>query len=898
MSINFQNILTTIGQQKKAAAEAGGAALNITSFKVGDSNGSYYTPAETQINLVNAKYTGSFTDNSGSQIVVNQSALNEVLYKCYIPANIGGFTIRELGLFDDSNKLILICKIPAQDKFDLTSGLYQPLTFTPRIVYTNPQTQAVLTPSSLIISTQTYVNQQITNISQQFNDGLSSHETDTQAHISLFNLKQNNITGGASSITSSNLNTSKALVSDANGKVATSSVTSAELGYVSGVTSALQTQINLKANQSDLTTTNTNLSSHLTDNNAHSSLFAQKANISGSSGQVFNVANATQYSNAVPLGQLNTFLNFIPYSVNSGAVDVNGYANFITKVDNATAKIAATTTPIVLTYPDGTQETISADTNVGSLTLGNPVFVKEKGNPTIIPVKIGYYYSGLLPSISVATGGYAISYSGALGWNPYNLINGLNTGVVFSNDNGNGNAYNYDHSLVGVVSAINSTNNQISFTGECVSALYGTNQLLLDNSGNRGAVSYTFVNPTYNIGNNTTTITLTGYYSGVWDGSGSNYNLSYSTISSGYVTSAAFLSKNIYTKALSTFVLSIPYSSTIASFKIQNADATSGAQVAISVSNDGGVTYQTNSIVTLSTGLNTVTLNTTGNCVKFSIIPRSSYWDDGSGQYWIHHEVRNINISNINLNFTVNLAGGTITESATAPATPAIGDYWLNIGIKPYQPYKYSNSAWVPMQFVKLGEVTIASATFTGNTTSASPIITNIPSTSGFIVGTAITGSGIPAGATISSIDSSSQIHISANATATATGVTITYSAMGTPVNYAFNGKFTSLDTACTAVGIATVFNHNIGTRLIKPPVLQLRCITSEYGYLVGDIVFPTGSGGTYTYPNGIIITGINTLQNTTGSSSAYAAGNKTTGAGVNLTAANWKQFVTAERNF
>lgn len=67
--------------------------------------------------------------------------------------------------------------------------------------------------------------------------------------------KQATITGAATSITSSNLTASKALVSDANGKVAASSVTSTELGYVSGVTSAIQTQISNKQDTiSDLET--------------------------------------------------------------------------------------------------------------------------------------------------------------------------------------------------------------------------------------------------------------------------------------------------------------------------------------------------------------------------------------------------------------------------------------------------------------------------------------------------------------------------------------------------------------------------------------------------------------------------------------------------------------------
>jgi len=58
--------------------------------------------------------------------------------------------------------------------------------------------------------------------------------------------KQATITGGASTITSSNLTASRALESNGSGKVAASSVTSTELGYLSGVTSAIQTQFSNK----------------------------------------------------------------------------------------------------------------------------------------------------------------------------------------------------------------------------------------------------------------------------------------------------------------------------------------------------------------------------------------------------------------------------------------------------------------------------------------------------------------------------------------------------------------------------------------------------------------------------------------------------------------------------
>ena len=61
------------------------------------------------------------------------------------------------------------------------------------------------------------------------------------------NAKQATITGGASTIASTNLTASRALVSNGSGKVVVSNVTSTELGYLDGVTSSIQTQLNAKS---------------------------------------------------------------------------------------------------------------------------------------------------------------------------------------------------------------------------------------------------------------------------------------------------------------------------------------------------------------------------------------------------------------------------------------------------------------------------------------------------------------------------------------------------------------------------------------------------------------------------------------------------------------------------
>lgn len=68
----------------------------------------------------------------------------------------------------------------------------------------------------------------------------------TSAIQTQINSKQATITGAATTVTTSDLTADRALISNGSGKIAVSSVTSTELGYVSGVTSAIQTQLNNK----------------------------------------------------------------------------------------------------------------------------------------------------------------------------------------------------------------------------------------------------------------------------------------------------------------------------------------------------------------------------------------------------------------------------------------------------------------------------------------------------------------------------------------------------------------------------------------------------------------------------------------------------------------------------
>lgn len=90
------------------------------------------------------------------------------------------------------------------------------------------------------------------------------------------------------------------------------------------------------------------------------------------------------------------------------------------------------------------------------------------------------------------------------------------------------------------------------------------------------------------------------------------------------------------------------------------------------------------------------------------------------------------------------------------------------------------------------------STTFTATTTSGSPILTSVSSTNGLYIGQGLSGTGIPSGARILTIDSSTQITMSANASASASGVTITRTHMAKIIDGDFpttaTGAFVELD--------------------------------------------------------------------------------------------------------
>lgn len=106
MSEQFYTILTNIGKAKIANAISLGSEVNLVRFVVGDSNGSYYNPTEEQTELRRKVW-----ETNSISVVNDEKNLNWIKIEAIIPGDVGGFTVREVGVFDDKNEMIAIGKI-------------------------------------------------------------------------------------------------------------------------------------------------------------------------------------------------------------------------------------------------------------------------------------------------------------------------------------------------------------------------------------------------------------------------------------------------------------------------------------------------------------------------------------------------------------------------------------------------------------------------------------------------------------------------------------------------------------------------------------------------------------------------------------------------------------------
>lgn len=157
----FYTILTNIGKAKIANATLLNSNVTLTTLKVGDGNGAYYNPTEDQKDLKNTVYTCAV-----GSISIDENNPNWVVVETIIPGSVGGFTIREVGLFDTDGDMIAIGKYPETYKPVVANGASKDLSVRTIFEVSNADNVTLSINPSVIIATKEDIN----NLQEQINE--------------------------------------------------------------------------------------------------------------------------------------------------------------------------------------------------------------------------------------------------------------------------------------------------------------------------------------------------------------------------------------------------------------------------------------------------------------------------------------------------------------------------------------------------------------------------------------------------------------------------------------------------------------------------------------------------------------------------------------------------------
>ena len=183
MANEFFTILTATGRNKLAAATATGTALTLTQMAVGDGdNGAYYSPTEAQTALKHEVWRGAI-----NHLAVDANNPNWIVAELVIPDNVGGFYIREVGLFDSTGAMIAVGKFPESYKPTLAAGSNKQLYVRMILEVANTSAVTLLVDPSVVLATRQYCDDKVASEINKL-DGKQSVRVATTAAIALSGL--------------------------------------------------------------------------------------------------------------------------------------------------------------------------------------------------------------------------------------------------------------------------------------------------------------------------------------------------------------------------------------------------------------------------------------------------------------------------------------------------------------------------------------------------------------------------------------------------------------------------------------------------------------------------------------------------------------------------------------
>lgn len=154
MANKYFTIMTTAGLNKMANATLLGTKLTFSKFRLGDGNGSHYEPTQDMTAIKKQVYEG----NIGT-IEADKNNANWITITCTVPANQGDFTIREIGLYDNTDTLIAIGNYPETYKPQISAGASKDLIIKLVIEVSNASSVTLKIDPAITLATKEEVNQ-------------------------------------------------------------------------------------------------------------------------------------------------------------------------------------------------------------------------------------------------------------------------------------------------------------------------------------------------------------------------------------------------------------------------------------------------------------------------------------------------------------------------------------------------------------------------------------------------------------------------------------------------------------------------------------------------------------------------------------------------------------------
>ncbi|EAM2148822.1 hypothetical protein EP581_13260 [Salmonella enterica] len=150
----FKTIITDYGKQRLIAAMSpGGTKLTLTQMAVGDGGGNPTNPDTTSTALVNEVWRAAV-----NSVTVDKKHPNIIIMELLIPAEVGGFWVREAGIYDEFNKLVAICSLPASEKPLLEQGSGRAQTVRMTLIVSDTSIVNITIDSTTIMATNEYVD--------------------------------------------------------------------------------------------------------------------------------------------------------------------------------------------------------------------------------------------------------------------------------------------------------------------------------------------------------------------------------------------------------------------------------------------------------------------------------------------------------------------------------------------------------------------------------------------------------------------------------------------------------------------------------------------------------------------------------------------------------------------